>query len=86
MVATMSAAAYYSKSLSDKLFDRELVGRDDAGRKVYQKSLSGKPYGCPRALLTWAEYKRHTAQTCPHVGVDRWCPPYFRNDAPAWCS
>ena len=73
-----TAAAYYAESFSDKLFERELVGRDDIGRSVYQKFLSGKLYGYPRALRSWAEYKRAGPTT------SRWCSPYFRNDAPAW--
>jgi thymidylate synthase len=54
---------------------------DDAGRRVYQKSIDGEKYGEPRALLTHAEYVaavKAAARISPSLGVQRWTGPYYR--------
>jgi hypothetical protein len=76
-----SAAAYYEESVGPGLYDYAEIGRDDAGRRVYQKYLSGEKYGDPRALLTHAEYVaavKAAARISPSLGVQRWTGPYYR--------
>lgn len=76
-----SAAAYYEESTGPGLYDYTEIGRDDAGRRVYQKSIDGEKYGEPRALLTHAEYVaavKAAARISPSLGVQRWTGPYYR--------
>lgn len=74
-----SAAAYYAGSVPrGGLFEYHEIGTDTAGRKVYQKTLSGVDYGEPRALLTFGEFKarvKEYARLAPGtgIGVQRWC-------------
>ena len=76
------AAGYYRESVSSALFDYELVGTDDAGRKVYQRYLDVQPWGQPRALLTYQEYKtavKFAGKRISSIGVPRWTEPFYRN-------
>jgi len=81
-----NATAYYNACVTHQEnapFNRDLTGKDDAGRRVYQKSLCGELYGKPRALLTYTEFKQHrkqmdaTGQRNVHTQV--WTTPYWRN-------
>jgi hypothetical protein len=53
----MSAKTYYRDSVDEtKLPYRYIyLGKDGAGRRLYQRQLDGEDYGRPSALLTYAE-------------------------------
>ena len=77
-----NAAEYYAESTESprRVFDYKLVGKDRMGRRVYQKYLSGAPYGRPKALLTYTQFRAavlHMYKLCPRtaVGVPRWSHP-----------
>jgi hypothetical protein len=70
---------YRSESLSDSVFDRRFIGRDEAGRDVYEVTLDGHPWGGPRALLTFREFVlavKAASRISPSLGVQRWTDPF----------
>ena len=75
----LSAEVYYDESVRSGLFEFQLIGKDGAGRRVYQKLLCGEPYGQPRALMTYREYSARVklwAAFSSSIGVQRWTDPY----------
>lgn len=77
-----SAQEYYDESVKAGLFEYSYVGNDLCGRRVYQKYIDGEEYGEPRALLTYAEFKKavlKAASQCDAtgIGIPRWVNPTY---------
>lgn len=77
-----TAGEYYrSVTKEGGLFRYVYIGKDDCGRRVYQKYLDGEKYGRPRALLTYREYKKAVRYWVNlgvgSMGVTRWADPYY---------
>lgn len=80
-------AHYVERALSSPVYAYEHVGKDDAGRDVYQRYYRGpgreveeEPCGLPSALIPYKDYVRRVrdwAQRCPQVsmGVPWWDHP-----------
>lgn len=73
---------YYEESIRSDLFEFHYIGRDDAGRRIYQRYFNGSRYGAPRALLSYREFKSKVetwAKRCSSIGIQRWTEPFFLN-------
>ena len=76
-LSATSAEYYRTSTLDTGLWSYKLVVKKDyCGRKVYQKYFEGEPYGQPRSLLSYSEYKRAVGKWLPYKGlsmcVSRW--------------
>lgn len=84
-----TASEYYSQSIKPVIpgcWIRVETGTDDFGRKIYQSMYDGQPYGQPKALLTYSEFKKNVrfwaervGKGHPGIGVERWTTPLYRN-------
>jgi hypothetical protein len=77
-----TAGEYYTNALTpDAVWEREFIGVDEMGRRVYKVFCCGVEAQRPRALMTFGEFRRAVtrwAEAAPHgdgIGVGKWTEP-----------